>query len=67
MSRKRIPKGRVQRKVFLDREALVFALHALKDDQHTVTTRGDMKEDWAVRYVTAEKHLNELIEASERA
>lgn len=65
--RKRIPKGRVLRKVMLDRKALMWALNSMKDDKYNVETRRTMSLEWATKYAEAEKHLLELIAAAERA
>lgn len=65
--RRRIPKGRVQRRVFIDRSALMWALNAMRDDRFNVEQRGAMTADWAEKYETAESHLLELVAASERA
>jgi hypothetical protein len=61
----RIPKGRVQRRVFLDHTALMWALNAIKDDRYNVTERGAMTDEWGAKYDAAEKHIAELIHATE--
>lgn len=67
MPRVRIPKGRVQRRVFLDRTALMWALNAIKDDRYNVVKRGAMTDEWSAKYDAAERHLAELIRAAERS
>lgn len=63
---KRTPKLPVRRRVFLDRAALMWALNAMKDDKFSVEQRGAMSPEWAAKYDKAEKHLLELVAATER-
>lgn len=65
MSRKRIPKGPVRRMVFLHRESLMWALQSMRDDRNRPRDQGDA--EWDKRWDAADKHLRELIAASERA